>query len=692
MAGGFVRRYDGMPPLDVINQIEGIVIANLPIQGTPSGVSTGTVLVVGEFADMTNAVAVSSSGVVSTKTNPVEVFGPQDLAAKGGGWDETLGDFGADDGNGWFTCKNKKFTRLIIAPVNLASAAGVRLYRQLPLCTGQTNTLPVVPVVGGSVPAGTEFVLGSARIRTAGPVVFTSKQPITSGTGGATSHAGSTAAIQPFTVAGADFSAIARPDGTLGIKKGDIVVIGNNNAGALQPLPGSGLGAGTYRVQADASSSTPTVLELEQLNGAVFDFVAATTIPYRIHISSDADSAPVTVVGNSFPGGYAAADVGGYIVPARPLTDAAGGQLATAWTASSVLNPKVVPNALTGSSADPLSGLGMVLQANSNFIYTAATQKSNAPQDATIDVLYSNALDATIGLSYPLSDIDVVLCARTSSTIRTAGRAHELKASARGKGRIFVSREALTQQSLTTALSDSDPGVGAHRDEGFIHCWPGLQTFVPEAVGFPVKTAIGTVVNDGNLDCGSDAWLAAIMSNLTPEKNPAQGADPVPAVMALAIGFQRGAPTLGMDEYIAIKSRGIVSPIIDPDQGPMFESGITTSLTDGKKDIRRKRMEYYIGDSLAKIAKPFSKLPKTLSNKDNLTGEFDSFLRGLKADEFPAQQVINDYSLDDQSGNTKQIQQSNAYVIIASVQTLPTMDTIVIGLRVGDTVQIIPPT
>ena len=690
---GFVRRFSFIPSLDVINQIEGVVIADLPPPGTPTGVSTGVVLCVGEFADMTYGVHVDSNGVVTTKTQVVEVF--SDMTPFGGGWDSTLGDFGGDDGNGWFFWKNKAWTRFMIAPVNLCSGVGVRLYRQLPLCAGQTNTLPVVPVVGASVAAGTEFTYtgggGLARIRTGAQVNFTALNPITTGVAGVIVTSGTPAAFQPFTVAGADFTAVVRPDGSTGIKKGDVIVIGNNNSGALQPLPAGGdIGAGTYRVHADASSGSPTILQLEQFTGQNFDFVAATTIPYRIHVSSDADSAPVTVVGNSFPGGYAAAENGGYTIPARPLTDSAGAQTATAWTNAAVLNPKVVPTALTGSSAAPLSGLGMVLQNGTGFIYTAAVQEPNQTQNATLDALYQAALPATIGLSYPYSDIDIVCCARTSSAIRAALKAHELFASARGQGRIAIVREALSQQTLTVALGDSDPGVGANRDEGTIHTWPGIMTSVPEAVGTPVKTAVGTVTTDGNLDGGSDAWLASIMSNLSPEKNPGQSQPPVPQIMALAIGLQRGAPTLGMDEYIALKSRGICAPIDDPQLGMVFESGVTTSLNTNETTIRRKRMEYYIGDSLAKIAGPFAKAVKNTSNKDNSTGEVDGFLNGLLSPDFPAQATIAGYSVDDQSGNTKQIASTGAYFILVSVQTLGTMDTIVFGLTVGDNVTITP--
>jgi hypothetical protein len=686
---GFIRRFGFVPPEEVITQIEGVSIVDLPPPGSIAGVNTGVVALVGEFADMTYAAVANGSGVVSSSLRPQEVTSAQDMLDKVGGFDSTLGDFGNAGGNGFVALRNKRFSRLIVCPINLCSATGVRYFRQLPLCTSQTNTLPVVPVEGAQIDAGREFRSAtSGRLKIGARVVFTAFDPITTGTGGATTNAAA-AATQTFTVAGADFSAVVRPDGGVGIKKGDLIVLGNNNAGALQPLPSGGsLGAGTYRVAADATSGAPTVLSLEQLQGSNFAFVTASSIPYRIHISSDADSAPVIVLGNSVPGGYAAADVGGYSVPSRPLTNEAGAVTDGTWTAGLVINPLTVPAALTGSSWDPLSGLIGRIIPTGGMAFTALTQGPNAVNGSAIDSLYLAGLDALISNQAPLSDINVVCCARMSDTIRSGMKTHVATASARSLGRIAIIRPQLTTVSLSTALGDAAPGVGATRAERVIYCWPGLRTYVPEAVNSRLKTADSLTTIDGVLDVGSDLYMASILSNLPPENNPGQSVAPVPELMSTVLGLQRGAPQLDLAEYINLRARGVAAPRIDATAGPIFQSGITTSLTSGQKNVARRRMADFIQDSTARTINTYSKMLLTDANKDSIVAEIDAFLAGLLSVDNPAAQRIADYQVDDKSGNTASRLAKGIFTVIVRVKTLASADFIVLQTEIGEGVVI----
>ncbi len=167
----FIRRYGSFPSSQVINQIEGVVIVDLPPPSTIEGVSTGVVGVVGEFADFTYAVNVDGQGNVTTKPQPVEVTSAQDMVNKVGGFDATLGDFGGDDGSGFATVANKRFSRLVICPVNLASSKGTRLWRELP--TNTVNAAPVVPMQAVTVAAGTEFKSGANRVKLGKQFTFT---------------------------------------------------------------------------------------------------------------------------------------------------------------------------------------------------------------------------------------------------------------------------------------------------------------------------------------------------------------------------------------------------------------------------------------------------------------------------------------------------------------------------------------
>lgn len=825
---GFVRRFSNFPGVDVITQIEGVSIIDLPPPGAVEGVDVGVAAIVGEFNDVGYATTVDSSGVVSTKVQPVEIFSSTDLTNKVGGFDETIGEFGVSQGNGFEALRNKRFSRLVVAPVNLASAKGVRYFRQLPVATSQSNANAVVPVVGGTVVAGREFRSGVARLRIAKRLNFTALAPIATGIGGSL-RAGSSAATQsfqqgdrasqvwqvaaggptfvdqtssfndstaanftPFPTAeatgdyvaiGSDttfsrvifnaaggtagvggvvtweywngsawtalsgvvdgttgftagvtdgqtlsftvpsdwatlalnsvtayyirarvttvyttnpvydqgflartlWSEIIRPDGTLGAHKGDILVIGNNNAGAFQPS----LEAGTYRVQTDPGAAS-VVLTIERLDGQNFAFTAQANVPWRLHFASDADSAPILVPGAATPGGYSASEVGGYTVPTRPITNSTGGNTDGSFTQGTVLSPALAPTAATGSSWDVLSGLGARLMpgGSGGITFTAAVQGINPVSSASIDALYLTAIDALLSEDLPARDVNIVWAARKSANIRAKLKSHVLQASAVGIGRVAVIAPALSTQTTLAAIADTDPGVGGQRDERVTYSWPGCQTFIPEAVNYRLRTADVNTTVDGVLDQSFDGFLASILSNLPPERNPGQAAPPVPSILAGVLGFQRGVTGLGLAEYIQLRDKGIAGLRMDKTTGPIIQSGVTTSLISGQKNINRRRMADFIQDSMAQRLVQFSKLPLTQELKDSEVAETVAFLDELQSPNNPPAQRISAYQVDEKSGNTPDLEAKSIFVIIVSVRTLATQDFLVLQFNVGQGVVI----
>lgn len=694
---GFIRRYGYYPGTEVISQIEGVVVIDLPPPGSIQGSGVGVASCVGEFVDCSYATTVSSSGVVSAKITPVEIFSATDLINKVGGFDETIGEFGVSQGNGFEQLRSKKFARLVAVPVNMASSNGVRYFRSLPLCTSATVATPVVPVVGGTLAAGREFRaagLALSRIRTAKRVQFTALAPIDTGVGGSTTNAGAPAATQDFTATGGfDWTTIVRPDGTLGAHKGDILVIGNNNAGALQPLPSGGnLGAGTYRVASDPASGA--VIEIERLDGASFDLVTAATIPWRLHFASDADSAPVLVPGAATPGGYGAGDAGGYTIPTRPLTSTTGTQADDAYAAGLVLSPAVAPASLTGSSWDPLSELGGRLMpgGGGGLAFTVAVQGINRAANSSIDALYTAAIDALLSEESPARDVNLVWASRKSTTIAAKLKSHALEASGLGVGRCALVSPTLSTVTVEGAISDTAPGVGGTRDERVFYTWPGSRVFIQEAVNYRLKTADGNTTIDGILDQTMDGWLASLLSNLPPERNPGQASAPVPQVFAPILGIQRGVDVsqLSMGAYINLRANGVAALRIDRRTGPIIQSGITSSLTSGQKNINRRRMADFIEDSCAGRLVQFTKQPQTQQLKDAAVGEIDAFLDSLLSPNNPAAQRIAAYQIDDKSGNTPELEAQGIFVIIIRVRTLATADFIVLQAEVGENVQILP--
>lgn len=656
---GFVRRFGFIPDEATITSIEGVIIADQAPPGAVIGVSSGVVAMIGEFADMAFAISVDSSGVITTKAQPVEIFSAQDMSDKVGGFDPTIGDTGNNGGNGFISLRNKQFTRLVLVPVNLASAGGGRAWRDLPTNISATQAQPVVPLLGGTIIAGREFKTGVNRVHIGTRVNFTSLGHYKNAIDGAVTSAGA-AATQTFNSATGGFLT-AKNGGP--VQKGDILVVGVIGAAGAQ-----GANAFTYRVTADAVSDTALVVQ--KLDGANFDWTTGTALAYRVHPASDADSAGLN------GGQFQLSDAGGYKIPARPLD-------ATIPAATSI-PPVLVPPAATASSWDPLSGLTLRSHHTAGFVFVSTIQAPNAVNDATIDALYSTAIDALLQDAAPSRDVNILFSARKSSTIRSKIKSHVLTASGQGVGRIGIISPNLQTVSLATVIGTTDPGVGANRDERIIYSWPGSQTFVPEAVGFTQGIATGLTTTDGNLDVASDGWVAAVLSNLPPEKNPGLAGPPVNTILAPITNIQRAAPVLGLTEYTSLRANGICALRIDRVSGPIFQSGITTSLVSGQKNIARRRMADFIQDSIANRLNPLSKQPLTQAWKDSVVGEVDAFLNSLLSPTNPPAQRISAYQIDDKSGNTPALEARGIFVVIARVRTLASADFIVLQTEIGE--------
>jgi hypothetical protein len=115
MGAGFIRRYGFQPDAAVLNQIEGVAILDLPQPQAITGVGTGTVSLVGEFADCTYATTIdASTGAVSTRYQPQEIVSSVDLIARMGGFDATLGEFGGAFGNGYAMVAGKTDRKSVV--------------------------------------------------------------------------------------------------------------------------------------------------------------------------------------------------------------------------------------------------------------------------------------------------------------------------------------------------------------------------------------------------------------------------------------------------------------------------------------------------------------------------------------------------------------------------------------------------
>ncbi len=688
---GFIRRYQFFPSTNIITQIEGVIIVDQTPAGPISGINTGVVAIVGEFSDVTYGVAVdNATGAVSTFPQAVQIFSGQDLINKLGGFDSTIGDFGVSMGNGFVALQNKQFGSLVATPVNFCEANvsptspwtsvtrannGVRLFRDLPPCAGATNPNPVVPVIAGTVGAGTLFKTSAGiKVNTAQTVTFQALQSYESGTDGVLVNSGS-AEFQTFTSATGNFL-------VNGVQVGDILVL-NNVA-----TPTAGLSTstgGTYRVH---TVTDATNIDVERLDGQSFQWSALTALPWRIHPALAADSG----------GNKLLATVGGYTVPARALTNAASPPASGAdgvITPAAQIPPASVPPATTATTWNPLGGLTMVIQPGAGtgpgaggLYFFSAIAKPNAAASASIDALYTEAFAALLADQVPAANVNILIVARTSSTIRSGAATCAETRSATGTGMEAIIWPELTVQSLSNVLTNGTYGVGAVRNERVTYTWPGAQTFISQAANVSIKGADGNSYTTGIIDVPADAYLASVESNINPWFSPAQPNEPVPTLLSSILGLQRGAPVLGINEYTQMRASGICGLRIDRTTGPQFQSAVTTSLVAGETDINRRRMADYIEDSLAQALQNFGKQPLSFALQDAAVGQVDGFMSNLLSTANPAAQAISAYSVDDKSGNTPDLLALGIFVILVKVRMLPLTNFIVLQCQVGANVQV----
>ena len=654
---GFIRRYGYFPSTTTIQEIEGVVIVDLPPPGSIEGVGTGTTCAVGEFADLTYATSVTG-GNVTENMRPVEVFSAQDLVNKVGGWDEHLGDFAAAGGNGFVATTGKAFSRLVIVPINLASSKAARLIRDLPTNKGAADPTPVVPLSGGIVVAGRTFASGANGVSNGKRTIFTDEAAFVTGVNMAvTAKGGVNTTPIVVTSAGATFE-------DSGVKVGDIIVLGVIGTAASNP--------GTYRITEVTSN---TNLKIEALDGSAFDLLtAAANMAYRVHPQATADSAV---------GAYAATSATGYSIPVRARGP---GNI----TAASVCAPSIVPPAATVKTWDSLSGLKLIAHPASDITYDAATQADNVTGTG-LDTKYETALESLLSESSPARDVSIVYSARHDLAIATALKNHVVDASADGIGRVAVISPPLgaTADTVSEVTAGTYPGVGGQRDERVIYTWPSCSTKISEAVGTSIPTASGVSVTTGIIDSSMAPFVASVLSLLPPERNPGQGVAPATTALAGALGFSSDLTTpLTINSYKSLRTSGICGLRFDRTQGAVLQSGVTTSLTAGQKNINRRRMADFLQDSISQRLNAFSKLPLTQQLKDGMVSEVTAFLSGLLSENNPSAQRISAFSVDDKSGNTPDLEAKGIYVLVVKVKTLATADFIVLQTEVGEGVTV----
>lgn len=129
---GFIRRFDAVPTLEVLTEIEAIDIVDLPPPFPTTGIGTGTLLCVGEFEDGPFAAGDDADEWDGDTygRGPTEVYSSEDLRQRFGGFGFTYGSAVYENacarrhltelwnGNGFLKLKFCRPKRLIVARVD----------------------------------------------------------------------------------------------------------------------------------------------------------------------------------------------------------------------------------------------------------------------------------------------------------------------------------------------------------------------------------------------------------------------------------------------------------------------------------------------------------------------------------------------------------------------------------------------
>lgn len=216
---------------------------------------------------------------------------------------------------------------------------------------------------------------------------------------------------------------------------------------------------------------------------------------------------------------------------------------------------------------------------------------------------------------------DVVFVAeRSNSAIKTK----QLALAAASSDKMFLVCADSDATSLATAVTDA----GTVRSDRVIYCFNHPYTLDPET---------GAVIVTH-----PTSWMASILSQTFVDIHPGEE-DTKPFTAGIS---RLTYESLTRGDYISLREAGISG--LEKDDGFLFVSGVTTSLTPGKTEITRRRSADYIQLSLANALKHSVKKKNTATRRRANSGMISQFLGDLQR----AESIVEAYSVDTEVLNT----------------------------------------
>lgn len=731
----FIRRFTSDPGLEVLLEIESVNILDIEPSAPLTSVGYGTIMLVGEFEK-------------GPYNEPTEVFGPSDVSQTFGGFGFSYAGVPGNNpcarkrtadgavtaeywnGNGMVALNGKKFSRLVLVRVD-ASLGSVQFSRCASLLGNVQTTFAVTAgqTVVTDIGAGnvTATILGTQATYAGG--VFPGGGGNSGFVGGewvdvaydggttirvyfmSTDQTPAQVAARINVYAGFTFASVnAAPGVTLTGRQfgtgGQVKVIGSNVAGTLTAI---GWAITTANGTGSAVNlAAMTVAEIHTLvHAGAPKIYIDTGAGGAIRISNRGDpligTIQVDVTSTATAFGWAtevtaSALVGNAgIIPAGTRVQNAG---AAEWVTCE--DVEVIAGTSTASGAGPytvkvraavddgtstLAGVGTITTVYDvieidDFAVTNPSPVVAALSETALDVLYQTAFDSTININSVAKQVNTAYCARQSNAVRRKGRDNALSASASGcYGRRFCMRPPFNT-TRAVAKQATEPGIGAYREERVIYCYPGASVYMPAIATRGIGGGAGFTA-DGFIDQGADGFMAMLCSLLPPEENPGQITDYLTAISGLESGVNVQGWTI--DDYKSFKAYGIAALRMD-DGTPEFQSGVTAVLPTshpGQTRISRRRFADVMQDTMALRAKNYGKKLGTRARWSSMLAVFNDYLSGLKN-----AGRIEDFKIDGKKGNTPSSWAAGVRWVIAYVQTIASMDSIVLQAEIGESIDV----
>ncbi len=721
---GFVQRYRQDPTLEQLTRIEQIAIVDIAPPQPSTGLGTGNVLEVGEHEDGPFAAGGDSLGYNPNRRGVLEAFTSADLEGKFGSFGFNRAGVPSNDpaarisagelwnGNGFIKLKFLRASRLFIARAD-TSVGEVQITPRATLCG--TNSGPFAGFVVG---AWASFDIDAGGVVVIDAIAATAAAALAPGPpAGLVAGDAVTIAVDgsaPVTVVFDGVSSLIA-DVVLTINTALGAVIASDAAGDLL-LTGQVLGtdgaislvdvvAGTavklgYAGSPTTAVGTGNVANLSSVTAAELAAIingtaafAATTGSARVNtlqqvcvsaaVSVFASGAQITIPGWGTTLVSASGHLAGAVPAGTRVTDGATTFLLLQtidFAEAAVAGVTVKVRHALDDGLGIGAGAGTVNTVTDQPDFTdigvnnalAITVALTGPQK---DVRYTLALAATLAMNRNPSKVatQLLVARRTTAVVRDA-RQNVLDSELRGlRGRLYIASAPLGF-SPDQALAD----VVQFRTDRLAYTYPGWLVRITEIATRGSAGGLG-FTDDGIITVRGDGPLSTLCAVLNPEENPGQATTLIDQFFELEdIGR-----SLELADYIAFKAAGIAAPIIDEDTGPEYQSGVTSSLVSGRETLARRKMADFIQDSMASLAKPFSKKLNRRSNRDAVTVRFDSFLSGLRSLNAPELQRIENFEIDDEQGNTGDRLALGIGTWLTTVRTLSSLDAIVIRTEVG---------